>query len=75
MSKYNDKYEYDVEQEIVEDIDETDELENSDKYNDIIFDLQQEMIEYTEKIKLPLCDYMTHNLVDDFVIFLHTNYK
>ena len=75
MSKYNDKYEYDVEQEIVEDIDETDELENSDKYNDIIFDLQQEMIEYTEKINLPLCDYMTHNLVDDFVIFLHTNYK
>lgn len=36
----------------------------------IIYDIQQEMIEYVNNMSLPLCDYLTVEAIDNYILDL-----
>ena len=39
-------------------------------YNDCLWKIRREMIEYCDNNGLPLCDYLTHDSIECFVDFL-----
>jgi len=44
--------------------------DNTDKNFDVIWNTRLKMINYCDKMSIPLCDYLSHDIMEDFVKLL-----
>jgi hypothetical protein len=43
--------------------------------DNIILDIQKTMIEYVDELSIPLCEYLTTDLLKNFIVNLHINFN
>ena len=51
---------------------ETEIIYNREQYKnfELICDIRTSMLEYCDKKSIPLCDYLTHDAMNDFILYL-----